>query len=129
MTKRAVAETHLPQAVRPVLRGSSLMRAVNTSMRKLSAGLDENDPIAFFCECEVDGCFAICWMTPTELDARVEHGDGWILSDGHRASEAWSPHSPVIQERPSPLPGSLAPLGARRVLSTAALPTVARAVD
>jgi hypothetical protein len=122
MTKNEVAETRLVDALRPDLRGSPLMRAVNTSMRALSAGLNEQEPIAFFCECETDGCFAICWMTRPELDARLQRADGWILSDGHRASEPWSDHSPVVQECPPHLRGPLAPLASAKRLSGAPTP-------
>jgi len=90
VTRNMASETSLVEAQRPVVRASSLMRAVNTLMRSLSSGVDAGEPIAIFCECEVDACFAICWMTRTELQARLEHGDGWILADGHEGSEPWS---------------------------------------
>jgi len=120
MTKNGVAETGLVDVLPPDLRGSPLMRAVNTSMRALSAGLSEKEPIAFFCECEADGCFAICWMTRPELDAR--RADGWILSDGHRASEPWSDHSPVIQECPHQRHVPPAPLASAGSLRGAVTP-------
>jgi len=102
MTSNGVAETHLLTVPRPGIRASSLMRAVNSLLRSLSVGVDEREPIAVFCECEIDGCFAICWMTRSALDVRLGDGEGWILSDGHRSREPSAEFARVDRKRPLP---------------------------
>jgi len=69
-------------------RTSSLMRQVNVNLRRLSAEFGHSDPIAFFCECPVEGCYSAMWMTAADFDATAGDDEHWILAAGHRPS--WS---------------------------------------
>jgi len=93
MATNLVADAAPAQAAEPGTRPSSLMRAVNTSMR--AADANAHDPIAFFCECRNATCFVVCWMTRAAYDAHTEADAGWILSEGHNASEPWAARRPV----------------------------------
>ena len=68
-------------------RASTLMRGLNRNVRSFSARLHQTEPIAFFCECGMSTCFTTVWKTKTEFDSYVEGPEGWVLADGHRASE------------------------------------------
>lgn len=82
-TSAGTIETTSPTAGR----ASSLMRAVNTNLRSLSADLGRTERVAFFCECRLPGCFAVLWMTNPDFDATVEAGETWIVMPGHQPSE------------------------------------------
>ena len=87
-TKLVADDAPLEYATAPGMRASLLMRAVNTSMRVAVANV--RDPIAFFCECGSNACFVVCWMTRVDFDAHTRADAGWILSEGHDASEPWA---------------------------------------
>jgi hypothetical protein len=63
------------------------MRRVNDLMwGRLTEG-DWDEPIAFFCECERDGCYRSVWLMPDEYrSGRL--APGWrALSDTHGGDE------------------------------------------
>ena len=74
------------QTDRCAWRASALRRELNSTLGSIYANLGETEPIAFFCECGLNTCFATIWRTKTEFDATAEEGENWILADGHRAS-------------------------------------------
>lgn len=65
-------------------RSPSLMREVNADLRRLSGAYDTVHPIAFFCECAADECYAVVWLTAAAFDSRaVRAKDGWLVVQGH----------------------------------------------
>jgi hypothetical protein len=67
-------------------RTSRLMREVNTNLRRLSSQFGHADPVAFFCECPVEGCYSVVWMTASDFDATTDDDERWILAAGHQPS-------------------------------------------
>jgi hypothetical protein len=70
-------------------RRSSLMRAVNLTMRELSGSFQRSEPIPFVCECDNLICFSVVWMSADVFDAAVAGHTGWVVVEGHEPSSLW----------------------------------------
>lgn len=63
---------------------SQLMRKMNADLRRLCSTYDTAQPIAFFCECTADDCYAVVWLTAAAFDARADRSDrGGVTVRGH----------------------------------------------
>jgi hypothetical protein len=100
--------------IRPDVRKSGVMRAVNDDLCALSVGLGCTEPIAFFCECRVATCFAALWQTTAEYQAVVAEAAGWILLDGHLPSAPFPDRRPADGAATGPAPDELSMRRARR---------------
>jgi hypothetical protein len=80
---------------------SGLMREVNTRLRGIASTLDQSEPIAFFCECGLYGCYVTVWLTKLEFDGALLDVDGWILAVGHEPSDPDRRADPTRRFRPS----------------------------
>jgi hypothetical protein len=82
-------------------RMSGVMREVNTRLRGIASTLDQSEPIAFFCECGLYGCYVTVWLTKLEFDGALLDTDGWILAVGHEPSNPDRSGEPPRRFRPS----------------------------
>jgi hypothetical protein len=95
MGTRAAESMEFVSVAEPgAVRASSSMRSVNTSMRQVSGSFALADPIAFFCECGIPGCYSVVWMSALSFDATVEDRTGWLLADAHTPSQPWPMEEP-----------------------------------
>jgi hypothetical protein len=67
-----------------LLRMPATMRRVNDLIwESLELG-GRADPVAFFCECEQEGCYRPVWLTPVEY-GESRHHPGWAaVAPTHR---------------------------------------------
>ena len=75
-------------------RDSRLMHNLNRTLRTLLEKLPDSDSVAFFCECQNQGCYAAVWMSVSAFDAAVTRNTSWLLSEGHDPSTLWREHKP-----------------------------------
>jgi hypothetical protein len=71
-----------------------LMRQQNADLR-LCSTYDTARPIAFFCECTADDCYAVVWLTAAAFDAGACRPDcGGMTIRGHTGPQGVEP--PVL---------------------------------
>ena len=76
----------VPHVDESMSRDSRLMQNLNRTLRALLEKLSDADPVAFFCECQNQGCYAAVWMSLSAFDAAATRNTSWLLREGHDPS-------------------------------------------
>ena len=86
----------------PYVRNSPMMRRVNTAFARFVDGGAPEAPLAFFCECSSEACYAVVWLTAAGYEARLANEDGWIVVAGHTGSARLEQPAavPMVQRSP-----------------------------
>jgi len=84
-----------PQVAPKARRDSSLMHTVNSNVRRRAESADGSEAIAFFCECQIPGCYAPIWLSAADFDEMFADDPGWLLLEGHVPSALWHRREPL----------------------------------